>query len=171
MNHETNIEKLQSIVAKNLESRGLGVNDAVIAADLEVLIEKFEIPAREAIQAITRAHSKAQGAEYYSSVLDTRYMGTDRWVSMEVKFFREADINSDRVKQLGTVGDENGTIDVLVGSGAPGRMQVGKSYLLKNVVTKQHNSRPEIVVNKISEIVEISKDIKVRQFRKVGPAA
>jgi|GEM_PF-5652155 len=156
------------IVQKNLLTRyGIQKSLEDINGHIEHLMGTYKIEGRRSVQAVTQLYAEHEGIDFYPSVLDARYMPLNKWLSLEVTVDKDFNTDSDKVLQRGRIGDHCGTINFMIsGNANVEKMEVGKSYLLKNVVTNEYNGKKQVIINSNSEIIALDKQIPVRQFQK-----
>lgn len=157
-----------TIVQNSLLAR-YGINKATedINGHLERLIGTYGIEPRTAVLAVTRMYAEHEGFEFMPTVLDVRYMPLDTWASFEAKITKQVDIKNDKIAFAGSIGDEYGTIDILVWSGSTvPELKPGMVCKFENVVTDKYKDYRKVIVNAKSTITLLNKDIQVREFRK-----
>lgn len=155
------------IVRDNLAKRYGITEEGDIPAHLETLMGAYKIEARRAVQAVIQLFAEYNGIEYFPSVLDLRYMPNDTWATVEAKLTRQVASQSDKVLFMGTIGDQCGTIDIMVRAGAKiPDIKPGSVCRFENVVVNEYNSRKQIIVTSTSKVTILQKDISVREFKK-----
>lgn len=85
-----------------------------------------------------------------------------RWVTLKVKVLQLWEPNSDSMKQVGLLGDENGKIKFVSWKKTDlPEMEEGKSYLIKAAVVDSWNDRFQVNLNSRSSITELDEDVEV----------
>ena len=156
------------IVNDNLFKRfGISGDEEEIENDMNILINEFKLAPRRAVQAVVQKNVEANGMKFTPSVLDARYMAGINKITVIGKITRQAATNSDKVVLLGTIGDECGTIDLMVNANAQTpELKVGMVCMFEDVLPGEYKGNKQLVANKLSRITVLDKEMKVREFRK-----
>ena len=161
-------------IATKIEARfselGVKVQTSEIETRLDQLINKFKVPPEEARRNVINFFLKQHNipktdffAPRETPVVKASDIKEDaKWVTLRSKVVQLWETNHESISQVGLLGDESGTIKFTtwVKAGLP-RVEEGKSYLFKNVVTSEWQGQFSIKLNKTSEIVPITEDIEV----------
>jgi len=160
--------------ATRIEARfselGVKVQTSEIETRLDQLINKFKVPPEEARRNVINFFLKQHNipktdffAPRETPVVKASDIKEDaKWVTLRSKVVQLWETNHESISQVGLLGDESGTIKFTtwVKAGLP-RVEEGKSYLFKNVVTSEWQGQFSIKLNKTSEIVPITEEIEV----------
>ena len=161
-------------IATKIEARfselGVKVQTSEIETRLDQLINKFKVPPEEARRNVINFFLKQHNipktdffAPRETPVVKASDIKEDaKWVTLRSKVVQLWETNHESISQVGLLGDESGTIKFTtwVKAGLP-RVEEGKSYLFKNVVTSEWQGQFSIKLNKTSEIVPITEEIEV----------
>jgi replication factor A1 len=153
-----------------------GVPDAKIdKASIEnlftTMVKNFRVPEREAYQGTLNSFLKKNGMAISKTAINTSHMvkineitKPEDWVNLKVKVMEIWDSTNDTISQSGLIGDETGVIKFVkwTKSALP-NMEVGKNYLLKNVISDVYKGNFSIKMNKTSVIEEITEEIDAKE--------
>ena len=151
-----------------LQDQKIDVSDEEIESRLKKLIVDFRVPEGEARRSVLNYFLKEHGvmpAARASSekvkIADIKESG--RWVDLEVKVLDLWKPASGSVSQTGLVGDGTGSLKFVkwTKSDLP-NLELGKSYLLRRVVTDEFQSRFSVKLNKTSQIEPLETDVEAR---------
>ncbi len=168
------IDELLESTIHRFESRGYEV-DEKLREDLRAHLEystEFSVPFSELSKIAENFLARKLGVDRSELVQKDAPLvkigelaDPDEWVSVKVKVARLwGDKGNDAISQAGIAGDETGTIKFVIwsSSGAP-KVEEGKCYLFKNVVTDFYKGRIQINITKSSSIEEIDEKIELKQ--------
>jgi replication factor A1 len=166
MNHT---QLAEQIVARLLELN-IDVPAFEIETRLNALINDFKVPADEAKRSVInyfiKQHRSTQGRanttieSAYAKISDVS--DEDRWLSLKVKVVQLWEPNSPSIAQVGLLGDESGTIKFTNWASAHlPLVEEGKSYAIRNVVTKSWQERFSVSFNKTTEITPVDEEVSV----------
>jgi len=84
------------------------------------------------------------------------------WIDLKVKVAQLWETNSEAISQSGLLGDETGAIKFVkwVKADLP-KLEEGKSYLLKNLVTDEFQGRFSVKLNRTSQIEPLDVDVEI----------
>lgn len=159
-----NIEALADKIAKAFPDLKLNRNE--ILQKLKLLIYEFRVPEDEAIRTIktwiAREHGKIKPEAPLVKIgeLSEEYA----WVTIEAKVVKVWNPSNESIAQAGLIGDETGIIRFVTWAKAEKPLvEEGKCYRFENVVVHRWRDQFQINVTKTSEIVEIDRDIQVKE--------
>lgn len=167
-----NIDNKQ--LAEQIHARFLELNVEVpvfeIKNRLDALINEFKVPADEAKRSVTnyflkqhrgpREQSGASSEGAYAKISDVN--DQERWLNLKVKVVQLWEPNSPSIAQVGLLGDESGTIKFTNWANAQlPLLEEGKSYAIRNVVTKLWQGRFSVSFNKTTEIAPLDEEVTV----------
>jgi len=161
-------------LAEQIHARFLELNVEVpvfeIENRLDALIKEFKVPADEARRSVTnyflkqhrgpreRSGTSSEGA--YAKISDVN--DQERWLNLKVKVVQLWEPNSPSIAQVGLLGDESGTIKFTNWANAQlSLLEEGKSYAIRNVVTKLWQGRFSVSFNKMTEIAPLDEEVTV----------
>jgi replication factor A1 len=163
-----------SDIATQIEARfsemGIKVQPEEIETRLDQLIKKFKVPPEEARRNVINYFLKQHNiprTEFFEKRETPQVKASDikedgKWVTLRGKVVQLWENSHESVSQVGLLGDESGTIKFTKWTKAElPRVEEGKSYLFKNVITSEWQGQFSIKLNKTSEIVPIEEDIEV----------
>jgi len=131
-----------------------------VESRMRLLVEKFGVPEGEATRSVVNYFLKEHGiapAPFAARKSECLKVGEinnpGRWIDLEAKVVELWEPTSSAISQTGLIGDETGTIKFVkwTKSELPD-MELGKSYLLKNVVTDEFQGRFSVKLNRTSGI-------------------
>jgi hypothetical protein len=156
------------IVNDNLSKRfGINGDEGKIEEDMNMLMNEFKLEPRRAVQAVVQKWVEGNGMDFTPSVLDARYIAGNTKITVIGKITRQSATNSDKVVLLGTLGDECGTIDLLVNANAQTPdLKVGMVCRFEDVFTGEYKGNKQLVANALSKITVLDREMQVREFRK-----
>jgi len=161
-------------LAEQIHARFLELNVEVpvfeIENRLDALINEFKVPADEAKRSVTsyflkqhrgpRERSGTSSEGVYVKISDVN--DQERWLNLKVKVVQLWEPNSPSIAQVGLLGDESGTIKFTNWANAQlPLLEEGKSYAIRNVVTKLWQGRFSVSFNKMTEIVPLDEEVTV----------
>ena len=138
---------------------------------LDKLTTKFKVPEEEARRSVVNYFLKEHNIDrtkFYAGQSGTSMVNVSdvtedgKWVTIKAKITQLWDNSHESISQVGLAGDETGTIKFTKWENPElPDLEEGKSYLLKNVVSKEWGGRFEISINRSSSIEDIDEDIEV----------
>ncbi len=169
------IEKLADQIYERFKD--YGVPRSEILKRLKLLILEFMVDEGEAVRTVTNYLAKEYAVPREEIVRDSQLVKIsdinepNMWISLKAKVVQLWEPNSSSIAQTGLIGDETGFARFTVWAKAEKpRVEEGKSYLFKNVVSDVYGGRRWIKVTRNSDIIEIDEDIELppRELEVVG---
>lgn len=161
------MKELVDQIAARLREQKIEVPEEEITSRLKKLIEDFRVPEGEARRSVLNYFLKEHGVMPLArasseKVKVSEIAGPGRWVEIEVKVLDLWEPATEAISQTGLIGDGSGSIKFVkwAKSGLPD-LEVGKSYLLKRVVTDEFQGRFSVKLNRTSRIEPIEEDVQV----------
>jgi len=157
-----------------LRDQKIDVSDEEIESRLKKLIVDFRVPEGEARRSVLNYFLKEHGvmpAAKASSekvkIADIKESG--RWVDLEVKVLDLWEPASGTISQTGLVGDGTGSLKFVkwTKSELPD-LELGKSYLLRRVVTDEFQGRFSVKLNKTSQIEPLETEVEAKSAGKTS---
>ena len=151
-----------------LRDQKIDVSDEDIESRLKKLIVDFRVPEGEARRSVLNYFLKEHGimpAARTSSekvkIADIKEAG--RWVDLEIKVLDLWEPASGSISQTGLVGDGTGSLKFVkwTKSELPD-LELGKSYILRRLVTDEFQGRFSVKLNKTSQIELLETDVEAR---------
>ena len=151
-----------------LRDQKIDVSDEDIESRLKKLIVDFRVPEGEARRSVLNYFLKEHGimpAARTSSekvkIADIKEAG--RWVDLEIRVLDLWEPASGTISQTGLVGDGTGSLKFVkwTKSELPD-LELGKSYILRRVVTDEFQGRFSVKLNKTSQIELLETDVEAR---------
>jgi len=160
-------ELVDQIVAR-LREQKIEVPEEEIASRLKKLVEDFRVPEGEARRSVLNYFLKEHGMmpltrSNSEKVKVSEIAGPGRWVDLEVKVLDLWEPATEAISQTGLIGDGSGSIKFVkwAKSGLPD-LEMGKSYLLKRVVTDEFQGRFSVKLNRTSQIEPLEQEIEAK---------
>ncbi len=160
-------ELVDQIVAR-LREQKIEVPEEEIASRLKKLIEDFRVPEGEARRSVLNYFLKEHGVMPLAragseKVKVSEIAGPGRWVDLEVKVLDLWEPATEAISQTGLIGDTTGSIKFVkwAKSGLPD-LEVGKSYLLKRLVTDEFQGRFSVKLNRTSQIEPLVQEVEAK---------
>jgi len=162
------MKELVDQISARLRDQKIEVPEEEIASRLKKLIEDFRVPEGEARRSVLNYFLKEHGVVAPSrasseKVKISEISGPGRWVDLEVKVLDLWEPTTETISQTGQIGDETGTIKFVkwTKSELPD-LELGKSYILKKVVTDEFQGRFSVKLNKASQIEPLEKEVEAK---------
>ncbi len=152
-------------ILSRLRELGIEVDSEEVEKRYRLLVDKFQVPARDAQRSVLNYYLKEKGIALPARRSEKLKVGQirepGRWVDLEVKVLNLFESNTPAISQSGMLGDETGHIRFVkwAKSGQPDLVE-GKSYYLKNVVTDEFQGRYSVKINRSTEISELEREIE-----------
>jgi replication factor A1 len=159
---------VEQILAR-LRDQNVEVPADEVESRMRLLVEKFGVPEGEATRSVVNYFLKEHGiapASFAARKSESLKVGeinsSGRWIDLEAKVVELWEPTSSAISQTGLIGDETGTIKFVkwTKSELPD-MELGKSYLFKNVVTDEFQGRFSVKLNRTSGIEPLEEEIEV----------
>jgi replication factor A1 len=171
---------VQTIEAQ-FENTDIDVDTADIKTRLETLVHEYQVPAEEARRSVVNSllddHDIDRNTFYGQSSSSNEQVGcgeikeADQWVDVQAQVVELWEPNSEKIAQVGLLGDESGTIKFVsfVTSDLP-TFEEGHNYQLTNVVTDKYEGRYSVKLNRTTEITPLEEaiDIADRETTRCG---
>jgi replication factor A1 len=147
------------------------INQAEIEKSFNVMVKNFRVPEQEAFRGVLNSFLKKNGLSPAKTIIKNSVLvkisdikKPEEWVDLKVKVMEIWDSTSDTISQAGLIGDETGVIKFIkwTKSALPD-MEVGKNYLIKNVISDVYKGNFSIKMNKTSVIEEITEEIDAKE--------
>lgn len=168
------MKELVDQISARLRDQKIDVSEEEIASRLKKLIEDFRVPEGEARRSVLNYFLKEHGVvaparASSEKVKISEIAGPGRWVDLEVKVLDLWEPATEAISQTGLIGDGSGSMKFVkwTKSGLPD-LELGKSYILKRVVTDEFQGRFSIKLNKTSQIEPLEKGVEA-QLKRVQP--
>ncbi|MCQ8902838.1 MAG: replication protein A [Methanothrix sp.] len=158
------MKDIEQIVSR-LSELGISVSTEDVEKRYRLLVDKFQVPPREAQRSVLNYFLKEKGvalpARKSEQVKINQIREPGRWVDLEAKVLSLFDSPSPAISQAGILGDETGNIRFVkwAKSEQPDLVE-GRSYLLRNLVTDEFQGRFSVKINRSTEIAELDRDIE-----------
>jgi len=168
------MEDIEQIISR-LSELGVDVNIEDVENRYRLLVDKFQVPPREAQRSVLNFYLKEKGIALPSrkseQVKINQIREPGRWVDLEAKVLSLFESPSPAISQAGILGDDTGNIRFVkwAKSGQPDLVE-GKSYLLKNLVTDEFQGRFSVKINRSTVIEETDEPIEVSLNRRITGA-
>jgi replication factor A1 len=168
LREKMDLKELAEQISDRFLEQGVTVPASEIEQRLNGLVYDFKVPIEEARRSVvsyfTKLHPKqgsASAAEVsYTKITDIS--AEDRWINLRVRVVQLWEPNSPSIAQVGLVGDETGTIKFTSWSNANlPILQDGRSYSVRNAVTKSWQGRFSVSLNRSSEIAPLDEEVAV----------
>jgi replication factor A1 len=165
------MKELVDQISARLRDQKIEVPEEEISARLKMLIEDFRVPEGEARRSVLNFFLKEHGVMPLARASSEKVKIADiassgRWVDLEVKILDLWEPANETISQTGLIGDGSGSMKFVkwAKSGLPD-LVLGKSYLLKKVVTDEFQGRFSVKLNRTSQIEPLELDVEA----KAGP--
>jgi replication factor A1 len=171
------MKELVDQIQARLKDQKITVEDADIESRLKKLIVEFRVPEGEARRSVLNYFYKEHGivpqaraSSEKVKVADIKEAG--RWVDLEVKVLDLWEPAAGTISQTGLVGDSTGSMKFVkwAKSELP-NLELGKSYILKRVVTDEFQGRYSVKLNRTSQIEALEVDVEARPSSKSAQPA
>ena len=164
------MKELVDQISARLRDQKIVVPDEEIASRLKKLIEDFRVPESEARRSVLNYFLKEHGVVPVTRTSSEKVKVSDikesgKWVDLEAKVLDLWDPATEAISQTGLIGDGSGSMKFVkwTKSELP-NLELGKSYLLRNLVTDEFQGRFSVKLNRTSQIEPLEKDVEA------GPA-
>lgn len=170
MEKNEKISSLTEQIVEKFRKSGHDVDSKEIAKRLDLLIFEFKVPEGEALRTVTNylmkeldiSREQVSVESPFTKISEITTAG--QWVSVKAKVVQLWDSSSPNVTQVGLIGDDTGIIKFITwAKSQKGKVEEGKSYLFRNVVSDSFGGRMQVNVNRNSEIKEIEEEIELPQ--------
>ncbi|RQW78617.1 MAG: replication protein A [Methanothrix sp.] len=162
------MKELVDQISARLKEQKIQVPDAEIESRLKKLIEEFRVPESEARRSVLNYFFKEHGvmpqvrASAEKAVISA-IKEPGKWVDLQVKVLDLWEPATEAISQTGLVGDGTGSMKFVkwTKAGLP-NLELGKSYLLKNVVTDEFQGRFSVKLNRTSQIELLETEVEAK---------
>jgi replication factor A1 len=162
------MKELVDQIQARLRDQKVTVEDVDIESRLKKLILDFRVSESEARRSVLNYFLKEHGIIPQARVSSEKVKVGEikeagRWVDLEVKVLDLWEPASAAISQTGLVGDSTGSMKFVkwVKSDLP-NIELGKSYLLKRVVTDEFQGRYSVKLNRTSQIEPLDRDVEAK---------
>ena len=160
------MKELVDQISARLRDQKIVVPDEEIASRLKKLIEEFRVPESEARRSVLNYFLKEHGVVPVTRASSEKVKVSDikesgKWVDLEAKVLDLWDPATEAISQTGLIGDGSGSMKFVkwTKSELP-NLELGKSYLLRNLVTDEFQGRFSVKLNRTSQIEPLEKDVE-----------
>jgi len=166
---------VEQILAR-LRDQKVEVPAGEVESRMRLLVEKFGVPEAEATRSVVNYFLKEHGiapatfvARKSEGLKVGEIDGPGRWIDLEAKVVELWEPTSSAISQTGLIGDETGTVKFVkwTKSDLP-QLELGKSYLFKNVVTDEFGGRFSVKLNRTSGIEELACEVAAAEVQAGG---
>jgi len=162
------MKELVDQISARLRDQKIEVPEEEISARLKMLIEDFRVPEGEARRSVMNYFLKEHGVMPLARASSEKVKIADiassgRWVDLEVRILDLWEPANETISQTGLIGDGSGSMKFVkwAKSGLPD-LVLGKSYLLKRVVTDEFQGRFSAKLNRTSQIEPLELDVEAK---------
>lgn len=171
------MKELVDQIQARLRDQKITVDDEDIESRLRKLISEFRVPEGEARRSVLNYFLKEHGvmpqvraSSEKVRVADIKEAG--RWVDLEVKVLDLWEPASEAISQTGLVGDSTGSMKFVKWAKSElANLELGKSYLLKRVVTDEFQGRYSVKLNRTSQVEPLEAEVEARPVSKAAEPA
>jgi replication factor A1 len=168
------MQELVDQISARLRDQKIEVPEEEISARLKMLIEDFRVPEGEARRSVMNFFLKEHGVMPLPRASSEKVKISDiassgKWVDLEVKILDLWEPANETISQTGLIGDGSGSMKFVkwTKSGLPD-LVLGKSYLLKKVVTDEFQGRFSVKLNRTSQIEPLDLEIDAKTSPKTA---
>jgi len=168
------MKELVDQIKARLRDQKIEVSDEDIESRLKKLIVDFRVPEGEARRTVLNYFFKEHGLVPQAragsekvKIADIKEAG--KWVDLEIKVLDLWEPAAQTISQTGLVGDATGSMKFVkwTKSELP-NLELGRSYILKNVVTDEFQSRFSVKLNRTSQIEPLDIDVEAKPASKAA---
>jgi len=162
------MKELVEQIKARLKDQKIEVSDEDIKSRLEKLIVNFRVPESEARRSVLNYFFKEHGivpqvrvGSDKVKIADVKEAG--KWVDIEAKVLDLWEPAAETISQTGLLGDATGSIKFVkwAKSDLP-NLELGKSYLLKKMVTDEFQGRFSVKLNRTSQIEPLEAEVEAK---------
>lgn len=162
------MKELVDQIKARLKDQKIEVSDEDIKSRLEKLIVNFRVPESEARRSVLNYFFKEHGivpqvraGSDKVKIADIKEAG--KWVDIEAKVLDLWEPAAETISQTGLLGDATGSIKFVkwAKSDLP-NLELGKSYLLKKMVTDEFQGRFSVKLNRTSQIEPLEAEVEAK---------
>lgn len=162
------MKELVDQIKARLKDQKIEVSDEDIKSRLEKLIVNFRVPESEARRSVLNYFFKEHGVVPQiragsDKVKIAEIKEAGKWVDIEAKVLDLWEPAAEAISQTGLLGDATGSIKFVkwAKSELP-NLELGKSYLLKKMVTDEFQGRFSVKLNRTSQIESLGVDVEAK---------
>ena len=170
------MKELVDQISARLKDQKIEVPDEEIASRLKKLIDDFRVPESEARRSVLNYFLKEHGITPMvrassEKVKISEIKEAGKWVDLEVKVLDLWEPATEAISQTGLIGDASGSMKFVkwAKSELP-NLELGKSYLLKRMVTDEFQGRFSVKLNRTSQIEPLEKEVEARPASRAAQA-
>jgi replication factor A1 len=160
------MKELVDQISARLRDQKIVVPDEEIVSRLKKLIEEFRVPESEARRSVLNYFLKEHGVVPVARAGSEKVKVSDikesgKWVDLEVKVLDLWDPATEAISQTGLIGDGSGSMKFVkwTKSELP-NLELGKSYILRNLVTDEFQGKFSVKLNRTSQVETLEKDVE-----------
>ena len=168
------MKELVDQIKARLRDQKIEVSDEDIESRLKKLIVDFRVPEGEARRSVLNYFFKEHGIVPQvragsEKVKIAEIKESGKWVDLEVKVLDLWEPAAQTISQTGLVGDATGSMKFVkwTKSELP-NLELGRSYILKNVVTDEFQGRFSVKLNRTSQIEPLDVDVEAKPASKAA---
>ena len=168
------MKELVDQIKARLRDQKIEVSDEDIESRLKKLIVDFRVPEGEARRSVLNYFFKEHGIVPQAragseKVKIAEIKEAGKWVDLEVKVLDLWEPAAQTISQTGLVGDATGSMKFVkwTKSELP-NLELGRSYILKNVVTDEFQGRFSVKLNRTSQIEPLDVDVEAKPASKAA---
>ena len=168
------MKELVDQIKARLRDQKIEVSDEDIESRLKKLIVDFRVPEGEARRSVLNYFFKEHGIVPQAragseKVKIAEIKESGKWVDLEVKVLDLWEPAAQTISQTGLVGDATGSMKFVkwTKSELP-NLELGRSYILKNVVTDEFQGRFSVKLNRTSQIEPLDVDVEAKPASKAA---
>ncbi|MCX6678052.1 MAG: replication protein A [Methanothrix sp.] len=168
------MKELVDQIQARLRDQKIEVPEEDIESRLKKLIVDFRVPEGEARRSVLNYFFKEHGIVPQAragseKIKIAEIKESGKWVDLEVKVLDLWEPASETISQTGLVGDATGSMKFVkwVKSELP-NLELGRSYLLKNLVTDEFQGRFSVKLNRTSHIEPLDVDVEAKPASKAA---
>jgi len=166
------MKELVDQIQARLRDQKIEVSDEDIESRLKKLIVDFRVPEGEARRSVLNYFFKEHGIVPQAragsvKVKIAEIKESGKWVDLEVKVLDLWEPASETISQTGLVGDITGSMKFVKWSKSElPNLELGRSYLLKKLVTDEFQGRFSVKLNRTSQIEPLDVDVEAKPASK-----
>lgn len=171
------MKELVDQIQARLRDQKITVDDEDIESRLRKLISEFRVPEGEARRSVLNYFLKEHGVMPQARASSEKVRVADikeagRWVDLEVRVLDLWEPASEAISQTGLVGDSTGSMKFVKWAKSElANLELGKSYLLKRVVTDEFQGRYSVKLNRTSQVEPLDVEVEARPVNKAAEPA
>jgi len=165
------ITAIATEIQKTFTDKGIETDINQIITNLTKLIN-LGVPNEDAKKSVIKKIASEKNVELSTTSSNNINVGAvystpaGTWINLKVTV-TNLGADGNNYKQRGVIGDETGTINFISSNNVPFILEIGKSYLLENVIIGEFRNQPQISINKSSKASILPETIEAKPFTKV----